>query len=122
MSIEFVIITSILAQFGGCGRSVHGELPPFEVARDPNQTLELRKRAAIKLDESNRRKLQSELISSLPGEWNRATADAIFILGEIGDEQAGEQIEGYKNTPLHISGQLHVFMDDALKKIHDRNR
>ncbi len=92
----------------------------FKLAIDQKQPGPLRRSAALCIQKSERKRLQIALLQQIPGDWNKASLDAIVILGEIGDETAAKELERIDKMPYDESGKFHSTIIIALSNIHKR--
>jgi len=92
----------------------------FERALDPKVDVVERMNYASTLSEEERAKLRFRLSSELPGRWDRATLDAIEVLGVVGDDDTTEVIEGVDRMPREEGSQFHPAIVETIAKIKRR--
>jgi len=92
----------------------------FQKALDPKADVVERMNSASTLPEEKRVQLRSKLTSELPGSWNKATLDAIQVLGEVGNDDTIEELEKVDKMPNEATGVFHAAILDAIAKIKKR--
>jgi hypothetical protein len=71
--------------------------------------------------ELERRRVQSRLIRSMWGKCDQAASDAIYELGEIGDENAAKSLEAASKLPIFFGSKIDTAMFLSIEKIRKGN-
>jgi hypothetical protein len=95
----------------------------FYIAQSSNFPLGQRQLAVQKLSERERTQLLALLVGRLPGNWDDATADDMFLMRVIGDEEAAQQLEKlYPIVPDTVTSysSMPVILHRTVEIIHNK--
>jgi hypothetical protein len=96
---------------------------PFEIAQSLYVPDLQRVDAAQKLNESEHARLLSVILARLPGRWDEATADDLYVLSKIGDEGTARKLEQmYPDVPdtTAWSNSMPQILHDTVARIRNR--
>jgi hypothetical protein len=119
-----MIVAMLLGSLVACSRQTgksHRTSIAFQKAADPRVFFTEREKAASELSAEERALLRDELTSELPGDWDKATLDAIYVLGEVGDADTVMALDKIDKMPRDAeNGKVHGVIIQAVAKILKR--
>ena len=92
----------------------------YLIAANQDEHIELRIKAAVRLNNVDRLRLQKLFLGQLPGRLDRRTLDTIFLLGKIGDKEAIKKLQDLQEVPENIPGKINVAIDESIDNIKKR--
>lgn len=94
----------------------------YDIASDPNAFVNARLAAVRQLTPIEKSRLRELLLKEVPGKLDLSTLNAIYLLGEIGNEESAKQLDDIRKFPLEVPGKIGTAIDLSIERIQERTK